>query len=253
MSPGLARAMRYLLRYIAPGLVKPALAGKSALTSTGGPSAKPSPSRSGSTSIIPPTFTVCVPIAKLSPGFSPNRSTAPGASQASPGGGAPTVRPSCSFIAPTSGQLASTALSSTGAARSPARAMACSRVPPDTLPSRAKAARSASVAGRCHIETSMSPPRISRPRVESSRSIASVSVPIAASAPTPRNRQTSSSRRPLNRADRSRRAMVQAVRQGRTPHSLAGGLVVWLIKGPPLTPFHEREGNHHSQSPRPPA
>ena len=207
---------RYLLRNIAPGVVRPALAGKSALTITVGPSAKPSLSRSGSSAITPAICKVCPEMTKLPPAASSSRARASGETQAVPGAGAPTLRPSLSVRRPTSGQAASTAFSSTGTASSPLAAMACSRVPPESWPNFSSSVRSAGVAARCHTSTCTSPPRMVCPRSFSSRSIAPVRVPIAASAPTPRNRQASSSRRPRKRADRSRRAIVQAVDQGRT-------------------------------------
>ena len=48
---------------IDPGAIRPARCGRSSATMTVGPSWKPSPSRSGSSAISPPTVTVSVPIA----------------------------------------------------------------------------------------------------------------------------------------------------------------------------------------------
>ena len=71
--------------------------------------------------------------------------------------------------------------------------------------------RIASEVERVWCRTSRSPPSSSCPRLASSRSIADVSVPIAASAAVPRKMHTSRSRSPLKRALRSRRAIRQAV------------------------------------------
>ena len=211
--------MRTLVRYIAPGAVSPARWGSSSLVMATAPKEKPSLSRSGSSAITPPTVIGCPARRKALPGPMPSRSAVPSASQTVPGGGAPTMRPSLSRSLPTIGHCASTALSSTGAAFSsavaPPVAIACIRVPTETVPKARIAASSRSVRPRCQTAPSTSPPRIVRPREASSRSIEPVSVPIAASAPVPRNRQASSSRSPRNRADRSRRAIRQAMPHGR--------------------------------------
>ena len=213
-SYGWLNATRTRVRYCDPGAISPAITGVCTPTITGAPHAKPSPSRSGSSAMIPPTFSRAELSVNGSPTRRPSRSVAPSASHASPGGGAPTVRPSCSRSRPTSGQLPSTAFNSTGAVNSPAVAIACNRVPVETGPSAASAACSAGVRLRCQTSSSRSPPKIARPRLASSRSIEPVNVPIAASAPTPRNRQASSRRRPLNRADRPRRASRHAIGHG---------------------------------------
>ena len=212
---------RYLLRYIAPGLVRPAASGKPSATITVGPRAKPSLSRSGSSAMTPAIFKVWPARLKVPPACSSSRASASGETQAVPGAGAPTLRPSLSVRRPTSGQAWSTAFSSIGTTVSPLEAMACRRTPPESLPNFSSSVRSAAVAPRCQTSICTSPPRIVWPRDLSSPSIAPVSVPIAASAPTPRNRQASSSRRPRNRAERSRRAIVQAADQERA---------VWLTR-----------------------
>ena len=97
--PG-GRAMRSLVRYIAPGWIRPADCGKLSPTITAGPSAKPSPSRSGSSAITPATLSFCAPMANVPPVASPSRATAPSATHAEPDGGAPTLRPSCSVRRP---------------------------------------------------------------------------------------------------------------------------------------------------------
>ncbi len=71
---------------------------------------------------------------KCWPGAMPRRCAAPSESHAPPGGGAPTSRPPTSLSRPTSGQFWSTAFSSMGAVVSPKLAMACIRLPCDSLP-----------------------------------------------------------------------------------------------------------------------
>ena len=233
-SQAAVQAMRVRVRNMAPGDSSPAFAGRPAATMTVGPRAKPSPRRSGSSAMMPPTVTGTPESVMRAPGRTARRAAAPSASQAVPGGGAPTWRPSARVRWPTRGQTWSTALSWTGTAGvsglasagtaalpgAPFRAsgkrlaIACIRVPSLMRPCAVRAARSGAVRARCQTVISMSPPRMVRPLAAMAPVIACPSPPTVASAMTPMNRQATSRRRPRKRGDSPARARRQAVRHG---------------------------------------
>ncbi len=91
---------RYLNRAIDPVCTSPASASVASEISIGGPREKPSDSRSGSFAISPVRSTCVSPSRTLAPSSMSRRSSRPGSTQASPRGGAPTLRPFCSVSSP---------------------------------------------------------------------------------------------------------------------------------------------------------